>query len=61
MRVLFWAELFWPYMGGAQFSALKLLRGLRGRGHKFIVVTRQDDPDLPQEDCFEGFPIYHCR
>lgn len=58
MRVLFWSELFWPYMGGAQFSALKLLSGLRECGHEFIVVTRQDDPDLPQEDCFKGFPIY---
>jgi glycogen(starch) synthase len=58
MRVLFWSELFWPYMGGAQFFALKLLLGLRERGHEFIVVTRQDDPDLPQEACFKGFPIY---
>ena len=58
MRVLFWSELFWPYMGGAQFFALKLLLGLRERGHEFIVVTRQDDPNLPQEACFKGFPIY---
>jgi len=58
MRVLLWSELFWPYMGGAQFSALKLLQGLRDRGHEFIVVTRQDNPSLPTEACFKGFPIY---
>ncbi len=58
MRVLFWSESFWPYMGGAQFFASKLLSGLRERGHEFIVVTRQDDPDLPKEACFKGFPIY---
>ena len=57
MRVLFWSEVFWPYMGGAQFSAIKLLLGLRGRGHEFIVVTRQDNP-LPPEARFKGFPIY---
>lgn len=58
MRILFWSELFWPYMGGAQFFALKLLLGLRERGHEFIVVTRQDEPDLPKEACFKDFPIY---
>ena len=58
MRVLFWSELFWPYMGGAQLFAMTLLRSLRDRGYEFIVVTRQDDLDLPTEACFEGFPIY---
>lgn len=58
MRVLFWSELFWPYMGGAQLVAMNLLLGLRERGHEFIVVTRQDDPDLPAEDHFQGFPIH---
>jgi glycogen(starch) synthase len=58
MRTIFWSELFWPYMGGAQVSAINLLRGLRERGHEFIVVTRQDEPGLPNEGCFQGFPIY---
>src|SRR5919106_1811355 len=58
MRVLFWSELFWPYMGGTQFSAIKLLLGLRDCGHEFIVVTRQDDLSLPKEARFKGFPIY---
>lgn len=58
MRVLFWSELFWPYGGGAQFVGLNLMHGLRDRGHEFIVVTRQDDPELPDEDNYQGFPIY---
>lgn len=58
MRVLFWSELFWPYVGGAHFFAMSLLLDLRERGYEFIVVTRQDDPDLPREGTFKGFPIY---
>jgi glycogen(starch) synthase len=58
MRVLFWSELFWPYMGGAQYSALRLLKGLREHGHEFIVITRQDDPQLADQANYQGFPIY---
>jgi glycogen(starch) synthase len=58
MRVLFWSELFWPYIGGAQLSATRLLLGLRARGHEFIVVTRQDHLDLPKEAYFKGIPVY---
>jgi glycogen(starch) synthase len=58
MRILFWSELFWPYSGGAEIFATKLLFGLRKLGHDFIVVTRQDDLHLPEEESFEEFPIY---
>ena len=46
IRVLFWSELFWPYIGGAEIFATKLIPALQERGHEFIVVTRQDSPDL---------------
>jgi glycosyltransferase involved in cell wall biosynthesis len=58
MRVLFWSELFWPYIGGAEVFATKLLMALRERGHEIIVVTRQDSPDLPLEDRYQGIPVY---
>jgi glycogen(starch) synthase len=45
-------------MGGAQYSALRLLKGLRERGHEFIVITRQDDPGLADQASYQGFPIY---
>lgn len=57
MRVLFWSDLFWPYIGGSEIFASKLLQALRER-HEFVVVTRQDSPDLPQEDFYSGVPIY---
>ena len=58
MRVLFWAELFWPHIGGAELGALELILALRKRGHEFIVVTRQDDPSEPPADQYEGVLIY---
>ena len=58
MRVLFWSELFWPYIGGAEIFATKLIPALQERGHEFIVVTRQDSPDLPTEDRYKEFPVY---
>ncbi len=58
MRILLWQELFWPYMGGAEMMASKLLLALRRRGHEFIVVTRQDQPDLPSRDQYHGISVY---
>src|SRR5215510_15920185 len=57
MRVLFWSELFWPYIGGAEIVATKLILALQERGHEFLVVTRQDFPDLPAQDRYKGIPI----
>jgi glycogen(starch) synthase len=31
---------------------------LRERGYEFVVVTRQDDPDLPEEDHYQGIRVY---
>jgi len=59
MRVLHWSEVFWPYIGGAQTSGLKLLLGLRERGHEFIVVTSHGNIDLPDQEVFRGMPV--CR
>ena len=58
MRVLFWAELFWPHIGGAELGALELILALRKRGYEFIVVTRQDNPSEPPVDQYEGVLIY---
>jgi glycogen(starch) synthase len=57
MRVLFWSDLFWPFIGGSEIFAAKLLMALRER-HEFVVVTRQDSADLPAEDSYDGVPVY---
>src|SRR5215470_9862845 len=58
MRVLFWQELFWPYVGGVEVLAARLVLALQRRGYEIIVVTRQDSPDLPKQTNYQGIPVY---
>lgn len=58
MRILLWAEMFWPQMGGgSQFSA-EIARALQKRGYQLLVVTRQDDLLLPSEECLDTIPVH---
>jgi glycogen synthase len=58
MRVMFWAGTFWPAIGGVEVLAAKLLPALRDRGYEYVVVTPKNDPDLPDEDSYEGIPVH---
>jgi glycogen(starch) synthase len=62
MRVLYWSELFWPTIGGAEIFAAELMSALREHGYEFIVVTSHDQShdhlDLPDEAEYKGIPIY---
>jgi glycogen(starch) synthase len=58
MRVLFWSEYFWPYIGGAEVWGMRLVLALRERGYKLIVVTSHDYLELPDEAQYRGIPIY---
>jgi len=56
-RVLVWGELFWPYVGGAELFAARLMADLAPRGYEFAVVTSHDHLDLPDEEIFRGVPV----
>ncbi|MGH7825142.1 MAG: glycosyltransferase family 4 protein [Candidatus Binatia bacterium] len=58
MRVLYWSELFWPYIGGVEVLSAKLLPELRDRGCEIIVVTSHDFLDLPDRAEYKGISIY---
>ena len=58
MRVLVWQELFWPCIGGIEVLSTKLFPNLRERGWEFVVVTRQDSPDLPTQANYQGISVY---
>jgi glycogen(starch) synthase len=58
MRVLYWSELFWPYVGGSEVFATKLLPALRDRGYAIAVVTSHDYLDLPDRSQLDGIPIH---
>src|SRR5436305_1539597 len=57
MRILYMVERFWPYIGGVEVMAAKVLPLLSGRGHEFVVVTSRDDPKLAEHDEFRGIPV----
>lgn len=57
-RVLFWSELFRPYIGGNEVVAAKLLPALRDRGHEFVVATSHHWLDLPDRDDHHGIPVH---
>jgi glycogen synthase len=58
MRILFWSELFWPYIGGVEVMGTKLLLALKKRNYEFVIVTSNDYLDLPDEAEFNGIPIH---
>lgn len=58
MRVLYWSEMFWPYIGGVEVLATRLVQSLRERGHEVIVVTSHGSVNLPDEDQYNNIPIY---
>ena len=58
MRILFWTEMFWPHIGGAEVFAARLIPALRDRGHELIVAAAVDHPGLPETASFDGIPVY---
>jgi glycogen(starch) synthase len=57
MRVLLWSDLYWPYIGGAEIFAARLMAALRPRGIDFLVLTSHHDLELPDQDAHDGVPI----
>jgi len=58
MRVLFWAETFWPQIGGVEVLAARFLPALQARGYEYAVVASKVSPDMPDEATFNGVPVY---
>lgn len=58
MRVLFWAETFWPQIGGVEVLAARFLPAMRERGYEYAVVAPKSSRDMPDEQTFAGIPVY---
>lgn len=58
MRVAYWTEFFWPYIGGVEVLSVKLLPELAARGCSFTVITTHGNVPLPDEDRFHGMPVH---
>ncbi|HJU65348.1 MAG TPA: glycosyltransferase family 4 protein [Gemmatimonadaceae bacterium] len=58
MRVMYWSQLYAPYIGGVEVLSAKLLAGLRERGHELVVVTSHGYLNLPDVMEHEGVPVH---
>jgi glycogen(starch) synthase len=58
MRVLYWTELFWPYVGGVEILSTKALPAMLDRGYEVIVLTSHGSLDLPDDAEYKGIPIH---
>ncbi|MBW1785296.1 MAG: glycosyltransferase family 4 protein [Deltaproteobacteria bacterium] len=57
MRVIYWTQLFWPYIGGEEVLATKFIPAMRELGYDFMVVTSHGSLELPDEETYKGIPI----
>jgi glycogen(starch) synthase len=58
VRILYWTDLFFPYIGGVEVLSARFLPAMRARGHELTVVTSHGGLDLPDVDEWEGFPVH---
>jgi glycogen(starch) synthase len=58
LRILYWSELFWPYVGGPELFARRLLPALRDRGYEIVVVSSHDHLDLPDRSELDGITVH---
>ena len=61
MRLLFWSDLFWPYVGGAEIFGSKLAASLHQRGYEITVATSHGQLDLTDKADYRGIPNQRMR
>lgn len=57
-RILYWTQLFYPYVGGVEVLGSRFIPTLEKRGFEFIVVTSHGSLNLPDEDEHNGIKIF---
>lgn len=58
MKVLYWAEGFFPNIGGLEVLSAQFLSALQARGHEFVVIASDINPNLPERSYHDGIPVY---
>ena len=56
--VAFFASAFHPHVGGVEECCRQLAHQYRARGVQVIVLTNRWPRSLPEEENFEGIPVY---
>lgn len=57
MKILFWADGFWPRIGGAETYGLQFVEGMQKRGHLCRVLTQKDDSNWKEFETYRNISI----
>lgn len=57
-KILYWTQLFWPYIGGVEVLGAQFLPVMAARGYEPTVITSHGSLDLPDLDEYSGIPIH---
>ncbi|HEX4521457.1 MAG TPA: glycosyltransferase family 4 protein [Gaiellaceae bacterium] len=58
MRVLYFVERFWPFIGGVEIMSARILPELADRGIEFAIVTSREADELPERDRYRGIDVH---
>ncbi len=58
MKVLYWLQQFWPYIGGIEVRASQILPALKMLDYEIAVITDVGPLNLAYEDEFKGIAIH---
>ena len=58
MRITYFVERFWPYIGGLEVASAALLGELAARGHEVAVITDNASGRLPDRDSLGGVAVH---
>src|SRR3990167_5127488 len=57
MKILFWTDGFCPRLGGIETQAFQFITEMQARGHEYIVLAQQDQPNWPETEVFKGVNV----
>ena len=58
MRIVVWTDSYTPEIGGLEVFCLRLLAGLRARGHECLVVTNAEVELAPRQEIVDGIEVH---
>jgi len=58
VRVLYWAQAFWPDIGGVEILASRSLPALQEMGYQLAVLTSSERTERPGCDEYLGIPVH---